>query len=274
MSIDATLPTGTMLVSQIDDYIREDRLQINLLWDAITAANSTETAHLMGAGDFSMAVGSDLEDVIIEGIVLTGNALGNDLRQITGGSGGMLKVIKAGDANVTVKHDAGYIDLTGDVDYALSDGSILGLINVGGTTGVNGVWYELFRGGATGGGAGDYTAVNMTAGQTSLITGTDVTDVGVETIGLTADAAVNLTTITLANSGSIKHIVALDDDITAVNGIVNPIVAGVGGILYLNAPVGVDFDMDTGDVLSLVNIGGDGVTVSGYWMELNRKLQV
>ena len=273
MSIDATLPTGTMLVSQIDDYIREDRLQINLLWDAITAANSTETAHLMGAGDFSMAVGSDLEDVILEAIVLTGNALGNDLMQITGGSGGMVKVIKAGDANVTVKHDASYIDLAGDVDYALADGSVLGLINIGGTTGVNGVWYELFRGSGSGGGS-EYNAVNMTAGQTALVTGTDINDVPTETIGLTADAAVNLTTLTLGVSGNVKWIVALDDDITLVSGIVNPIVPGVGGIIYLNAPVGVDLDMDTGDVVGLVNIGGDGVAAHGYWMELSRKLQV
>jgi hypothetical protein len=267
MSIDATLPTGTMLVSQIDDYIREDRTQINLLWAAITAANSTETTHVMGAGEFSLAVGSDLEDVILEAIGLTA-AVAVDLMQITGGSGGMLKVIKAGDANVTVKHNASYIDLTGDTDYAMSSGNILGLINIGGTTGVNGVWYEVFRGGA-GSGNSEYTAVNMAAGDTSLVTGTDINDVGVEVIGLTADVAVNLTTMTLGNAGNVKHIIALDDNITVVDA------AGTtGGVFQLNAPAGVDFGMLTGDVLSVANIGGDGVVAHGYWMELNRKLQV
>ena len=268
MSIDATLPTGTMLVSQIDDYIREDRTQINLLWAAITAANSTETAHLMGAGDFTMAVGSELADVILEIIDLTGNALGNDLRQITGGSGGMLKIIKASDANVTVKHDASYINLVGDVDYALADGSVLGLINIGGDpdTVVNGIWYEVFRGGA-GGGTSTYTAVALTG--TSLATGTDINNVIVETLGITAAAPTNLTTMTLAEAGNVKHIVALNDNVTIVDD------AGTtGGTFQLNAPAGVDLAMQTGDVLSVVNIGGDGVVDDGYWMELNRKLQV
>ena len=271
MTIDATLPLGTSLVSALDDYIREDRTQINLLWAAITAANSTETTHVMGLGEFTLDVGTDLGDVILEAVALTAAGAVN-LMQITDGSGGMVKVIKAGDANVTVKHNASYIDLSGDADYAMSAGSILGLINIGGdpVTSVNGVWYELFRGGTAGGGSGDYTAVNMTAGQTSLVTGTDLTDVGIESIGLTADAAVNLTTMTLAVSGSIKHIIALDDDITVINNTAST----VGGTLYLNSPTGVNLAMATRDVLTVLNIGGDGVTAHGYWLELNRKLQV
>ena len=269
MSIDATLPTGTMLVSQIDDYIREDRAQINLLWAAITAANSTETDHEMGLGEFDLAIGTDLEDVIIEAVNLTA-AGAVDLRQISNGSGGMIKVIKASDANVTVKHNASYIDLAGDVDYALSAGNILGLINIGGTTGVNGVWYELFRGSGASGGGSEYTAVNMAAGQTALVTGTDINDVPTESIGLTADAAVNLTTMTLGVAGNVKWIIALDDDITLVQNTGST----TGGTLYLNSPTGVNLAMETGDVVGLVNIGGDGVTAHGYWMELNRKLQV
>ena len=124
----------------------------------------------------------------------------------------------------------------------------------------------------TGGGGGNstYTAINMTAGQTSLVTATDIENVRVEIIGLTADAAVNLTTMLLAEAGCVKHIIALDDNIT----IVNNTASTTGGTFRLNMPTGVDFDMDTGDVLSVTNIGGDGVTVHGYWMELNRKLQV
>ncbi len=32
MTIDATEPLGTDLVSSLDSYIREDRVEINLLW--------------------------------------------------------------------------------------------------------------------------------------------------------------------------------------------------------------------------------------------------
>ena len=271
MTIDATSPLGTALVSSLDDYIREDRAQINLLWAAITAANSTETTHVMGLGEFAMAVGTDLEDVILEAIALTA-AGAVDLMQITGGSGGMIKVIKAGDGNVTVKHNTSYIALDGATDLTLASGNILGLINIGGDpdTSVNGVWYELFRATGSGSGNATYTAVNMAAGQTALVTGTDINNVRIEVIGLTADAAVNLTTMTLGEAGCIKHIIALDDDITVVNNTAST----SGGTFYLNAPTGVNLAMSTRDVLSVTNIGGDGSLVHGYWLELNRKLQV
>ena len=61
MSIDETVPTGTDLVSSLDSYIRADRAQINLLWNAISAANATYTAHEMGAGEFALEIGTDLE---------------------------------------------------------------------------------------------------------------------------------------------------------------------------------------------------------------------
>ena len=74
----------------------------------------------------------------------------------------------------------------------------------------------------------------------------------------------------LGEAGVVKHIIALDNDITVVQNTGST----TGGTFYLNAPTGVDFTMNTRDVLSVTNIGGDGDTVHGYWVELNRKLQV
>ena len=271
MTIDATQPTDQAILASIPDYIRDGRVEINLLWAAITAANSTETTHVMGAGEFTLEVGVDLEDVILEVINLTA-AVAVNLMQITEGSGGMMKIIRAGDGNVTVIHNPSYINLDGGVDITLAAGNILGLINIGGDPAgsINGIWYEVFR--AFGGASGNatYTAINMTAGQISLVTGTQINNVRIEIIGLTADAAVNLTTMLLGEAGVIKHIIALDNDVTVIQNTGST----TGGTFFLNAPAGVGLTMNIRDVLSLVNIGGDGTTVHGYWLELNRKLQV
>ena len=269
MTLDVNKPIDQVLNAEWPSYIRENRVEIATLLAAITAANSTETVHEMGLGEFTLEVGLDIANVILEVIDLTG-AAAVDLMQITDGSGGMLKIIKASDNNITVKHNASYIDLAGDTDYAMSDGNILGLINIGGDpeSSINGVWYEVFRGG--GSGNSEYTAINMAAGQTALVTGTDLNDVSVEIIALTADTAVNLTTITFGEAGAVKHIIALDDNITVVQNTGSI----ASGTFYLNSPTGVNLTMNTRDVLTITNIGGDGVAAHGYWLELNRKLQV
>jgi len=271
MTIDETLPIDQVLNALWPLYVRENRVEINNIWNAIVAANCTYTAYEMGVGEFALEVGVDLASVVIETVGLTAT-VAVDLIQITGGSSGMVKIIRAGDGNVTVKHDLSYISLAGGSDLALSTGNILVLVNVGGdpATLTNGMWYEVTR--STGGGSvnADYTAVNMAAGQTSLVTGTDINNVRIEVIGLTADAAVNLTTMTLGEAGVVKHIIALDNNITVVQNTGST----TGGTFYLNSPAGVNLAMNIRDVLTVANIGGDGTIVHGYWLELNRKLQV
>jgi len=158
MTVDATRPLGTDLVSTLDDYIRENRVEINSIWTAIS----------------------------------------------------------------------------GGISYP------------------------------------NYNAVNMAAGSTSLVAGTDIDEAGVEMVGLTADAAVNLTTMTAAKAGAVKYIIALDTDIT----IIQNTGSTTGGTFYLNSPSGVNLEMSTRDVLVVVNIGGDGVAADGYWLELGRKLHI
>jgi len=272
MTINANQPVDQVLNALWPAYIRENRDEINTLWAALTAGSSAESTHEMGAGEFTLEIGVDIADISLEVINLTG-AVAVDLMQITDGSGGMLKIIRAGDGNVTVKHDASYISLNGGVDLALTAGNIIALVNIGGipTSSINGIWYEVFRSTAgSASGSATYTSVNMAAGQTSLVTGADINNVRIEIIGLTADAAVNLTTMTLGEAGVVKHIIALDDDITVIQNTGST----SGGTFYLNAPAGIDLEMETRDVLSITNIGGDGTIVHGYWLELNRKLQV
>ena len=324
MTIDASKPTGTDLVSSLADYIQADREQINLLWTAIVAANATYTACEMGAGEFALVIGTDLKDTIIETVGLTAT-MAVDLMQITNGSSGMVKLVRAGDSNVTVKHNDSYIALVGGSDLAFTEGDMLVLVNVGGVpaSSINGVWYEVTRSGAavgeintasnvgsgagqvfkqktgvdlelktvlagsgitvtnnvsditiasSGGGAGQisYNAENMVNGQTALVTGTNLTNVINEIVHLTADVAVNLTTMTLGLAGAIKTIIAGDDDVT----IVQNKTSVTGGTFSLNSPAGVDLEMQTGDVLTVVNISGDGTLVHGYWRELYRTLRV
>jgi len=116
----------------------------------------------------------------------------------------------------------------------------------------------------------NYNAVVMTAGQTSLIAGTDIDGAGVEMIGLTAGVAVNLTTMMAAIAGATKFIIALDSNITVIQNTGST----TGGTFYLNSPAGDDLVMEPRDMLVVTNIGGDGVVANGYWVELNRKLAV
>ena len=248
MTIDATQPTGTMLVSSIDDYIREDRAQINLLWSAITAANSTETTHSMGAGEFALVIGTDLEDVILEVVNLTA-AVAVDLMQITSGSGGMLKILRFGDSDVTVKHNASYISLVGSIDMTTTAGDILVLMNVGGDpdTSVNGVWYEVARAGSASGEAN--TASNVGGETGELFKQKTLLDLEFKTIGAGTGIAVT-------NNASDVEISS-----TAVNTASN---VGAGSGEIYKQKTGVDLELKTlkeGTNITLTN-GASDITIS------------
>ena len=158
MTVDETVPLGTSLVSSLDDYIREDREEINDLWEAV-------------------------------------------------GSGVVVP---------------------------------------------------------------NFTAVNMASGATSLVAGTEIDDAGIEVLGITADAAVNLTTMESCKAGAIKVIVALDNNVT----IVQTTGSTTGGTFFLNNPDDLDINLNLRDALTFVNLGGDGVSADGYWMEIYRKIAV
>ena len=248
MSIDATKPLATDLVSAIDDYIREDRAQINKLWDALVAANCTETDHEMGIGDFYLAIGTDLEDVMLELINLTA-AAAVDLMQITLGSGGMIKIIRAGDGNVTVKHNASYIVLAGATDLTLTAGDVLVLINSGGDpdTPTNGVWYEITRSGAAAGEVN--TASNVGIGTGEIYK--QKTGVDLEFKTLIAGTNISLTNgtseVTIEAAGSVG------ESNTASN-------VGIGGGTIYKQKSGVDLEFKSikaGSNITVTNNASD-----------------
>lgn len=111
------------------------------------------------------------------------------------------------------------------------------------------------------------TALNISAGTVSLTVGTDIGTFGFELILVTADVAVNISTIVGGVEGQVKVFVALDNNVSIVDGL------QVNGAIYLNQlPALSSFAMQTGDVLAITNIDGDGSTVQGYWREIFRQV--
>lgn len=248
MTINASVPVGTDLVSSLDSYIRDDRAQINELWTAVVAANATETAHVMGAGEFALVIGTDLDDVILELVDLTA-AVAVDLMQITEGSGGMIKVIRAGDGNVTVKHNASYISLVGSADLTMTAGDILVLVNSGGDpdTSVNGVWYEVVRGG-TGTGQSN-TASNVGTGDGDVFK----QKVGVDLELKTIKAGSNITITNGASDITIAAAGSVGETNTASN-------VGAGGGEIYKQKTGVDIELKTllaGSNITITNNASD-----------------
>jgi len=153
MTIDTSVPVGTELISNLDNRDREERLEINSLWAAVAALGWTSglvvssiRSKEMSAGQTDLVVGTDVEDLPLELVMLTG-AAAVDLENITGARSGSMKIFRFGDGNVTVKYDASKIVLNGSQDLEASLGDILWLFNSGGDpdAGTDGVWYELMR---------------------------------------------------------------------------------------------------------------------------------
>jgi hypothetical protein len=114
------------------------------------------------------------------------------------------------------------------------------------------------------GGATSYT---MTAGQTALTVGVELTTSFLEVVFLSATGAEELQHINGSNSGDIKIFIMVNDNVTVVR--------NDSYIKTKNPLLNPNFDMDTGDVIGLVNNGGvSGTATNGTWVELFRGLQV
>lgn len=113
------------------------------------------------------------------------------------------------------------------------------------------------------------TTLNMAAGTTTLVVGTNLADIDIETILISATAAATLQTITGGTSGQIKIFIMQDDNVGFVDGVKSD------GKFYLNRlPALSTYNASQDDVLILINIGGDGSSNNGYWKEFNLQLDV
>jgi len=113
------------------------------------------------------------------------------------------------------------------------------------------------------------TDLTVAAGSVSLTIGSELGSYGYEIVVIDADAVVALAKILGGTQGQVKVLVFQDNNISITDGVAS------GGNFYLNhLPALSDFSALTNDVLALVNIGGDGASVYGYWKELYRQVAV
>lgn len=128
MSLDATKPADTDLVSLFASYLREARAGVNTLEAAIvagfpilaTAANADTTPSVSGV--FALK---------------TNNAGATTITFLDGGFEGQLILLIAGDGNTTIQHDTGLIQLTTQANIKLIAGEGIALCLQGG------VWREV-----------------------------------------------------------------------------------------------------------------------------------
>lgn len=113
------------------------------------------------------------------------------------------------------------------------------------------------------------TNLSVTAGMTSLTVGTNVGSYGLEVVIVTGAGVAVLTTILGGTDGQIKIFIFQDANVSITDG------AKSVGKFYLNhLPALSNFAPQQDDVLAIVNVGGDGAAVYGYWKELFRTISV
>ncbi len=118
-------------------------------------------------------------------------------------------------------------------------------------------------------GAGNVGVTDLTiaAGAVALTIGTELGLYSIDLVVVDAVAGVNIATILGGTEGQVKVFVFQDNNIGIVDGLAS------NGHIYLNQlPVLSTFAAQQNDVLALVNIGGDGSSVQGYWKELFRQI--
>ena len=112
------------------------------------------------------------------------------------------------------------------------------------------------------------TNIAIAPADTSLTVGTDLLVVGHEVVIVTGGVAV-LETILGGIEGQIKTFIFQNSLVDLLDG------AKANGEFYLNhLPALSNFEPELDDVISLVNICGDGAAVHGYWKELYRTISV
>jgi hypothetical protein len=104
--------------------------------------------------------------------------------------------------------------------------------------------------------------VECTGGQTTLVIGTDLTAIPYEVVLISGTGLAALTDITSGTEGQMKFFIMLDSNVSFVRDVSK---------IALNQPAVVtSYGNNTGDVICLSNINGNGSTINGYWKELFR----
>ena len=113
------------------------------------------------------------------------------------------------------------------------------------------------------------TDLDIAAGAVSLTIGTDLGSYGFESVKVTGLGAAVIAKILGGSEGQVKVFVFQDANVKFLDG------AKADGKLYLNQlPALSNYSPQQDDVIALVNIGGDGALVYGYWKELWRTTSI
>lgn len=113
------------------------------------------------------------------------------------------------------------------------------------------------------------TELDIAFGTTSLTIGVDLLNVGHEIVIVTGLGVATLATILGGTAGQIKTFIFQDANVDLIDGVKSD------GKFYLNQlPALSNFEPQQDDVLTLVNVGGDGASAYGYWKELDRCISV
>lgn len=91
-----------------------------------------------GAGAYTLVLSGDNELYPALGLTISPSAAAN-VNAITGGTSGQIFTVKAGNANLTITHGAGVIELAGSMDFAMGSGATITLRKFGT------VWSEVGR---------------------------------------------------------------------------------------------------------------------------------
>ncbi len=113
-----------------------------------------------------------------------------------------------------------------------------------------------------------YNSLSIPAATTSLSVGSDLASVTDEYLKVSALGAVAISTIIIGTAGQVKTFIFQDTNISLVDGTKD------SGKLFLNQTALSTWNPAINDILSIINIGGDGSTNYGYWIELYRKVAV
>ena len=114
-----------------------------------------------------------------------------------------------------------------------------------------------------------FTELTIPTGATALVVGTDLSAATKEYIKIDSLGAAAVGQIRGGTKGQIKTFIFQGNSLSLLDGIKS------NGQLYLNQlPVLSTFNAQQDDVITLINIGGDGAGEYGYWKEISRQMSV
>ena len=149
MTIDATKPEDSALVSELPGYIRANRTEMNSM-SSVTGSFGSGSIAL--AAQVTAAVGTEFSLDGLEVCIMT-SVGASVLTAITDGIEGQIKILLFGDLLVTLTDSITQLNGTFDLnqapagtDYTPAVGDIIMLVNINGDgIGNNGYWKEINR---------------------------------------------------------------------------------------------------------------------------------